>query len=163
MTNLKTLRLKKEYTQTLLAQFMQVGTSVVARWELGQTSPTPAQIVKLCCILGCKAKELFADEDFFTENGIPLFDENGNCISFTASCCSADRYGRSDFAVVLGADISPQLKAGDICCFSTAHKPESSSVVLCTEDGYSSRIALYRDCAEAETVLAVCTAVHCTI
>lgn len=163
MTNLKILRLKKGYTHSLLAQLMQTGTSVIARWELGQTVPTLAQTVKLCTLLSCKAADLFCDEDFFAADGIPLFDCDGRCSSFVPSDCGCSADTAADFAVALSADISDQFKNGDICCFSLLQRPLSHSAVLCTNDGYSSRITLYDNCSENETVLAVCTAVRCMI
>ena len=158
MKNLKNLRLKNEYSQFQLAEFMDVGTSVICRWENGFTLPTPAQTVKLCRILNCSPRELFTPVAHQCDNTvlIPLFEDDTVTLQ-TFPACGEET---ADFGIVLSENIADRLFAGDICYFRISSHAQKGSIVL-TGNGYDARAEVYND--SIQNVIAVCTSVHCPV
>jgi len=58
MNRIRAERLKHELSQDDLAQMMNVDRSAVARWELGETKPRAAMLLKLSDLFGCSVDEL---------------------------------------------------------------------------------------------------------
>ena len=158
MKNLKNLRLKNEYSQFQLAEFMDVGTSVICRWENGFTLPTTAQTVKLCRILNCSPRELFTPVVHQCDNTvlIPLFEDDTVTLQSFPACGEET----ADFGIVLSENIADRLFAGDICYFRISSQGQKGSIVL-TSDGYDARTEIYDE--SVQNVIAVCISVHCTV
>lgn len=58
MNRIRAERLKHELSQEELAQMMNVDRSAVARWELGETKPRAAMLLKLSDLFGCSVDDL---------------------------------------------------------------------------------------------------------
>ncbi|MCR0981812.1 helix-turn-helix domain-containing protein [Roseomonas populi] len=56
----RTERIKKGWTQRVLAKTLGVSPSAVAQWELGTTKPSPANLIDLCNVFGVSAQSFFA-------------------------------------------------------------------------------------------------------
>ena len=154
MDRLKELRKEKGYSQAQLAQFLHIGESVVARWELGHTTPTPAQLVKLCAVLGCKPRQLFGCCD---SASIPVFDGEYIKLTDTAFDCS-EKCG--DFGIVLGSSLSPRFCKGDICYFTIGISADKDDVVFAMDKDCNGTVTMQKDVFDDGKIVAVCTALH---
>ena len=63
MNNIRELRTRCGYSQSLLAQKVGVSQQAVSAWESGRSEPRLNQLPKLTAILGCKMEELFCLND----------------------------------------------------------------------------------------------------
>ena len=156
MDNLKKLRKEKGYTQEQLAQFVHTGTSVVARWELGQTSPTPAQLLKLCSLLGCKPRQLFCCENY-SENSVPVFEGDYIKLHHIPFDCSEKG---ADFGIVLNRDLSARFCDGDVCFFTISDCHRQEDIVFALDKDCNGTVLRCCDLAEDMKIVAVCTALH---
>ncbi|MBR2029043.1 MAG: helix-turn-helix transcriptional regulator [Oscillospiraceae bacterium] len=159
MKNLKELRLKKGYSQNQTAQFLHIGSSTVFRWEQGISKPTLFQFIKLCRVLDCTPAQLVSD---FYKNRLPVFDIDGNLITdenltdelSACGCC---------FGIVIPADISPRVSAGDICFFSFDISPEEGRIVFSSYDNYNGNLCIFKEYDADMQIIAVCQFLHSTI
>jgi len=62
LLRLKECRDIRGVSQKALAQTIGVNETTIIRWEKGQTSPTVAQVAKLCSALGCDIGDLMTIE-----------------------------------------------------------------------------------------------------
>lgn len=58
MNRFRAERLKHKLSQGELAQLVNVDRSAVARWELGETKPRAAMLLRLSGLFGCSIDEL---------------------------------------------------------------------------------------------------------
>ena len=150
MEKLKILRMEKGYTQTQLAAFTDVGASVVARWEMGETFPSVPQLIKLCYVLGCMPSQLFSD---CGEGCVPVFTRKN---SFEMHC-SAEIH--ADFGIELEENLDEKYLAGDICFFSMDLKVCEKKIVF-IDDGVNGYVTFGENLPQNHKVIAVCTAVQ---
>ena len=163
MKNLKYLRLKKEYTQTTLADFLGVGTGVVARWELGQTCPSLCQLLKLCRILCCSPAQLLLDDEYLCDNVhstfIPLFRED-DVTAYPLSASAEETLPH--FGIVLPYDVSERISEGDICFFTIADSAAEGNTVIAVSGDGEEKIVQY-SAGSDYMVIAVCTGLRRSI
>ena len=156
MDNLKNLRKEKGYSQAQLAQFLHIGESVVTRWELGQTTPTPAQLIKLCMLLGCKPRSLFSLEDC-TENSVPVFEGDYIKLSHIPFDCSEKN---ADFGIVLSKDLSARFCIGDVCFFTISNHCKADDIVFAIDSECNGTVTPQKYIPADMKTIAVCTALH---
>lgn len=58
LENLKTIREKKNITQTRLSIEMEVSQELISQYELGKSSPTPTMLIKLANYFNCSVDYL---------------------------------------------------------------------------------------------------------
>ena len=58
MLNLKVARVKKQYTQSILAKKLDVSVTTVSNWEIGRGKPSMDNLIKLSDILEISIDEL---------------------------------------------------------------------------------------------------------
>ncbi|MBR6519196.1 MAG: helix-turn-helix transcriptional regulator [Oscillospiraceae bacterium] len=158
MKNLKTLRLKNEYSQSQLAGLMEVGASVVCRWEKGLTAPALPQVIRLCRLLHCSPLELYSDQPSPSDGTapIPVFEEDVVTIQYFP----LNGEKTADFGIILSENMADRLFAGDICYFRISSHGQTGSIVL-TSDGHDVCTKVYDE--TVQNVIAVCISVHCTV
>ena len=59
--NIKSLRLKKNISQEVLADIMGVNQTAISQWEMGKSNPASEKLPKLAEALQCSIDELFED------------------------------------------------------------------------------------------------------
>ena len=158
MKNLKKLRLKNKYSQAQLAGLMDVGASVICRWEKGLTAPALPQIIRLCRLLRCSPLELYSEHHSQMDGTVPIpvFEED----AVTIQHLPLSGEETADFGIILSENIADRLFAGDICYFRISSQGQKGSIVL-TSDGYDARTEIYDE--SVQNVIAVCISVHCTV
>ncbi|MBR2502815.1 MAG: helix-turn-helix transcriptional regulator [Oscillospiraceae bacterium] len=164
MHNLKKLRLKKGYTQAMLAEFAGVGAGVAARWELGQTLPSLCQISKLCRALSCSPAGLFLTEDDCRCSGmgevaVPVFSDGG-AAAYTISVSEEEKVPH--FGIVMPYSVSERINKGDICFFVMADSADDGDVVIAADVNGEETITQYST-DMPHRVVAVCVGLRCSI
>lgn len=156
MKNLKALRTEQGYTQNQIAQFMHTGSSTVFRWEQGVTHPTLYQFIKLCHILKCTPSELMGDIE---KDQLPVFNYDFSLI-FKEAVTEELSARKCAFGIILPYDISPRIKAGDICFFSLDNSAEKESIVFYAYDNCNGQISIYKEYDADMHIIAVCQLLH---
>lgn len=73
---IKNARLKKGYTQSQLADLLNVSNKTISKWETGICLPDVIVYLELCKILGISINEFLAGEDIIEENIEQKSEEN---------------------------------------------------------------------------------------
>ncbi len=159
MNKFKAMRLKKEYTQNQIAQFMHIGASTVFRWEQGISKPTLYQFLKLCSLLNCTPSELIGN---ISNEQIPVFTVGFDLVN-TQSVTMETREKNCCFGIVVPHSLSPRITKGDICFFSFDSEPEKDSIVFSSADGYNGQLCIFKEYDENIQIIAVCQFLHSRI
>lgn len=61
--SVKNNRLKNGYTQTELAEKLNIHQTTVSHWEMGEDNPSLKNLRKLCNLFGCTMEELLTEEE----------------------------------------------------------------------------------------------------
>lgn len=63
MKAMKEMRLKKNFTQEYIAEYMNVSVPTVSRWESGEFLPRADKLIKLAEVYGCSVTDLLKNTD----------------------------------------------------------------------------------------------------
>lgn len=64
MQELRSIRLKRGYTQTQLADAIGVNQQIVSKYECGLCYPSIPVVAKICQFLGCSLLDLFGVDSY---------------------------------------------------------------------------------------------------